>query len=100
MTLDDCPGPGHQGDTDDHLSPVSGVDAADRRPVFRAWRNAITTSKRESQARRARVLAHEDLAQRLTHPPLSLSTPQRWSGVGIPSRTLPEESCAQLRARR
>lgn len=35
---------------------------------------------------------HQDLAQRLTQPPLRLSDPSRWSGW-IPPRTLAEEAC-------
>ncbi len=56
------------------------------------WRQAVAKSKRESQARRARVLAHEDLVQRLKDPPLRLTEPSRWSGW-IPPRTLAEEAC-------
>jgi hypothetical protein len=63
------------------------------RPVMRLWREAKAKSKDESQARRARVLGHDDLAQRLTLPPLRLSHPARWSGW-IPPRLLAEESCA------
>lgn len=62
------------------------------RPVLRQYRTAKAESKRESEARRARVLAHEDLAQRLTEPPLRLSHPLRWSGW-IPPRWMPEEAC-------
>ncbi|HEX5348528.1 MAG TPA: hypothetical protein VFW64_15710 [Pseudonocardiaceae bacterium] len=62
------------------------------RPVMQLWRAAKAASKRQSQERRARVLGHDDLAQRLTAPPLRLSNPARWSGW-IPPRTLPEEAC-------
>lgn len=70
-----------------HISP-SALDGA----VAPLWRQAVAKSKRESQARRERVLAHEDLAQRLTLPPLRLSAPSRWSGW-IPPRLLAEDAC-------
>ncbi|MGH3936442.1 MAG: hypothetical protein ACRDS1_15935 [Pseudonocardiaceae bacterium] len=63
------------------------------RPVLRLWRTALARSKEESAARRERVLTNRDLADRLTLPPLRLSSPQHWSGW-IPPRTLPEECCA------
>lgn len=62
------------------------------RPVMRLWHKLQADSKRGSAARRARVLAHEDLAQRLTEPPLRLSHPTKWSGW-IPPRTLAQEAC-------
>jgi hypothetical protein len=84
------PGEDGRGDVDDLL--VGGVGADDNGPVLRLWQQAVAKSKRESQARRGRVLAHEDLAQRLTTPPLRLSSPRRWSGW-IPPRTLAEDAC-------
>jgi len=89
LSPNDRPGTGHQDDNDDDLSPVAGVGGADQRPVFREWRRAVTASKRECQARRTRVLAHPDLAQRLTEPPLRLVRPECWNGY-IPPRTLPD----------
>jgi hypothetical protein len=56
------------------------------------WRQAVAASKADSQVRRARVLAQEDLAHQLTQAPLRLSEPGRWSGW-IPPRTLPVEAC-------
>lgn len=67
---------------------------AARAEMNRQWRTAMANSRAESAARRARVLAHEDLAKRLTEPPLRLSNPQRWSGW-IPPRTLAEDTCAE-----
>ncbi len=68
----------------------------DTRPdntVSDLWRDALVSSKEASQRRRERVLSHEDLAKRLTEPPLALSDPRRWSGW-IPPRTAPEECCS------
>lgn len=45
-----------------------------------------------ASARRARVLAHPDLVQRLTERPLRFTDPYRWNGW-IPPRSLPEEPC-------
>lgn len=74
---------GQQHDPD-HDLPV--------RAVIRQYREARAASKSESQARRDRVLAHPDLAKRLTQPPLSLSQPTKWSGW-IPPRLLAEDAC-------
>jgi hypothetical protein len=62
--------------------------------VMQLWPSAVTASKRESQARRAHVLAYPDLAQRLGEPPLRLSNPSRWSGW-IPPRRLAEDACTR-----
>lgn len=87
------PNEGHQDDVDDQLeSQVGTDDAGPRSVVLGMWREAKAASKRASQARRARVLAQPDLAQRLTCPPLRLSDPSRWSGW-IPPKTLAEEAC-------
>lgn len=68
----------------------AGVGADDNGPVLRLWQKAVAKSKRESQARRERVLAHEDLAQQLKQ---ALGRePGRWAGW-IPPRTLAEECC-------
>jgi hypothetical protein len=77
----------------DHDQQAGDPEPGTVRPVMRLWRAAKAASKRDSETRRARVLAHDDLAQRLTAPPLRLSAPARWSGW-IPPRTLAEESCA------
>jgi len=76
---------------DDEPEPETAV-----RPVMRLWREAAAASKRESEARRARVLAHKDLTDRLKEPPLRLSNPTRWSGW-IPPRLLAEESCTHCK---
>lgn len=78
--------------TDQHDHDQHDHDPHTVRPVLRLWRKAKADSKRDSQARRDRVLTHEDLAQRLTEPPLRLSHPARWSGW-IPPRLLAEEAC-------
>lgn len=86
------PGVEHRGDADDLLGSGVGTEGTGTAAVMQLWRQTIATSKRDSLARRARVLAHPDLAQRLTDPPLRLRSPERWSGW-IPLRELPQESC-------
>jgi hypothetical protein len=51
-------------------------------------RLAVLTSLQASAARRARVLRHEDIAQRLLEPPLRYSRPEVWNGY-IPPATGP-----------
>lgn len=65
--------------------------------AMQLWRQTVASSKRECQERRARVLAHPDLAARLKEPPLSLSDPARWNGY-IPPRTLPDKANGSARA--
>lgn len=79
--------------TTDPTTEAQGHEPETVRPVMRRWREAKAESKKESKARRARVLAHKDLTDRLSAPPLRLSNPQRWTGW-IPPRLLAEESCA------
>lgn len=61
---------------------------------MRLWQDAIAERKRESAARRARVLAHPDLAQQLTEPPLRLTNPLCWNRF-VPPQRLSEETCTQ-----
>lgn len=42
-------------------------------------------AKRECEARRARVLAHPDIAKRLCDFPLRASTPEMWTGFVPPA---------------
>lgn len=83
-------GEGYRGDVGDLL--VGGVGAEDNGSMLRLWQGAVAKSKRDSQARRMRVMAHEDLAQQLQQAPLRLTDSGRWSGW-IPPKTLPEECC-------
>jgi hypothetical protein len=69
------------------------------RAVLAHYAGAKAAPKTDSQARRARVLAHPDLAERLTEPPLGLRDPVQWSGW-IPPRTMPEQACAACRSAR
>lgn len=79
--------------TTEPTTEAQGHEPETVRSVMRRWREAKAESKKESKARRARVLAHKDLTDRLKEPPLRLSNPTRWSGW-IPPRLLAEESCA------
>jgi hypothetical protein len=51
-------------------------------------RLAVRTSLEATAARRARVLRHPDIAQRLLDPPLRYSRPEVWNGY-IPPATGP-----------
>lgn len=58
------------------------------------WPEAIDRIHAErrqlSDSRRARVLGHEDLAVKLTKPPLDYTEPGRWSGY-VPPRMWAEQ---------
>ena len=68
-----------------------------RAAIVKAWRSAVARARQASAERRARVLAHPDLARRLTEPPLALHEPARWSGW-IPPRLLAAQACPACNA--
>jgi len=51
-------------------------------------RQAISDATNACQTRRARVLAHPDIAARLTWPPLDFTDPRKWNGY-VPPATGP-----------
>lgn len=56
------------------------------------WRivsDAFAAGQRVAAARRARVLAQPDLARLLCEPPLSMPTPEMWTGY-IPPAEVPQ----------
>jgi hypothetical protein len=44
------------------------------------WDQAIAEEREQCSNRRARVLAHPDIAQRLTDRPMSYARPDQWTG--------------------
>ncbi len=48
-------------------------------------RRIRTEARRAADERRRRVLAHSDLAQRLTQQPLNFSSPEKWNGYVPPA---------------
>lgn len=56
------------------------------------WRAANAKARADNAARRTRVLAHEDLREALTLPPLNYARPDQWTGY-VPPRLDPEEAC-------
>lgn len=50
------------------------------------WETAVKDAAARMKARKAAVLAHDDLARRLTEPPLNFAQPTQWNG-GIPPET-------------
>lgn len=49
------------------------------------WRAALERTKPERVRRRAAVLAHADLRQRLTEPPIGFEDAQQWNGYVPPA---------------
>jgi hypothetical protein len=74
-------------DTTRTFGEVLGESVHGRRVI-----EATKVPKQVSRERRERVLAHKDLASRLTEPPLRLGDPRHWNGW-IPPRWLPEDCC-------
>lgn len=66
---------------------TGAFQVVDEQPA-KQWVKTVAAAKREAQERRKRVLAHPDLAAKLTHPPLNLTDPLMWNGY-IPPKTLP-----------
>jgi hypothetical protein len=66
------------------LAQVMPAKAADTTAAYRdvegLWRQAHEEAMARRDARRAAVLAHSDLAERLTQPPLNYATPEQWHG--------------------
>ncbi len=62
-----------------------GLDLVGRAPVARLWRTKVSEAHTEAQQRRARVLAHPDLAERLCSSPLDYRAPEQWTGF-VPPR--------------
>lgn len=67
----------------------AGPAAYDQR-VNGLWTTALEEAKAHMTANRTAVLAHPDLAQRLTEPPLGWAKPEQWNG-GIPPETFSGE---------
>lgn len=55
------------------------------RPVNSEYRRAVANSASACAERRARVLAHPDVAIMLTWPPLSFPSPELWTGYVPPA---------------
>ena len=51
------------------------------------WGQPIQEALEAAKSRRGRVLAHADIARRLTDPPLCYSSPEAWSGH-VPPATI------------
>lgn len=66
--------------------PLGDVLGLVGNPSRSVWlRRVAAETHRRTQARRARVLAHPDLAARLCEPPLSYARPDQWNGY-VPPR--------------
>ena len=50
------------------------------------WRKTYAEAEARKKRQKAAVLAHPDLAERLTMPPLSYAKPDQWNG-GVPAET-------------
>ncbi len=65
--------------------PVTLASALTGRGFSRRARGEITAALALCRERRERVLAHPDLAARLTQPPLNHTDPARWNGYVPPA---------------
>lgn len=69
---------------------------ATRPPWRELYEAQLAKAKTDNQQRRARVLAHPDLAARLTQPPLNYTRPEQWTGY-VPPRFGSEQEPEILR---
>lgn len=83
-----------RGDRQDRMSRAAGpggrppaAGAPGRAGIIQAWVEAAAGSKTRSQARRALVLKHEDLRQRLCASPLEFHRAEEWNGWIPPELT-------------
>jgi hypothetical protein len=68
------------------IMPPAKVDPEAYAKVGSLWSRALKEAKTRTAANRAAVLAHPDLAQKLTEPPLGYAVAEQWNG-GVPSAT-------------
>lgn len=83
------PGALHAGAAEDEQRGggcVAPSIRGDRRNWRAIWESLRAGAHAEAQARRARVLAHPDLAEALTEQPIGYARPEQWSGY-VPPRT-------------
>ncbi|WP_055406609.1 hypothetical protein [Frankia sp. ACN1ag] len=87
----------HPGDGAAHGqgNPPERLDIVGHRPVARLWRSKLTEAQAACAQRRARVLAHPDLAARLCAPPLGYRSPEGWNGF-VPPRLCGEQLNASV----
>jgi hypothetical protein len=50
------------------------------------WDHYADEERAKARSRRGRVLAHPDIAKRLTEPPMRYPTPEMWTGYIPPAR--------------
>lgn len=63
------------------LMPANGVDTtAAYEGIGELWRRQHADAMARREANRAAVLAHPDLAERLTQPPIGYTKPEQWHG--------------------
>ncbi|OXS35417.1 hypothetical protein [Streptomyces sp. XY006] len=63
--------------------------------LLRLIKQARTNAAQENTRRRALVLRHPDLAERLTQPPIGHTTPQHWTGYVPPEYDAPSVGGSQ-----
>jgi hypothetical protein len=68
------------------IMPPAKVDPEAYAKVGSLWSRALKEAKTRTAANRAAVLAHPDLAEKLTEPPLGYAVAEQWNG-GIPAET-------------
>lgn len=78
------------------LMPAHPADPAAYARVGQLWRRQYADAEAARKARRAAVLAHPDLAERLTQPPLSYAKAEQWNG-GIPPKHSPEDAGGRVK---
>lgn len=54
-------------------------------PIRGTWGDPVEQEQQKCRDRRRRVLAHPDIAIRLTHPPMRYPSPEMWTGFIPPA---------------
>lgn len=68
------------------IMPPAAHDAQPPRPFRDTHGTPETEARARCAARRARVLAHPDIARRLCNPPMNYPAPEYWTGYIPPAR--------------
>jgi hypothetical protein len=75
-----------QRSDDDHVSVIISADRDSRRDWRELWQREYRLALARAAERRARVLAHPDLAELLTVREVGYARPEQWTGY-IPPAT-------------
>lgn len=85
----------HRASTLAQILPPKQADPGAYDAAGALWRGQFAETQARMKRARAAVLAHPDLAERLTMTPLNYAKPEQWNG-GIPPKYTPEDASRRV----